>query len=865
MKSPLRILPKGLAGKLIAFIVAFVLIMGAFFMLVFGVHLVALHNMIQSEENKQLELVSSEFGNSMNEITENYLQKIINSAVERSNDEFRIAAEDLRTLRSQVEEVFKHPENFKPKEISPPELENGDNPVMQLLAPNGYENISPETYEMMQRLANLEPIMKGILLSEDYYIDSYISTPDGVTLSYDRLSEAKFDENGNIKRFDARERGWFKGALEEKDVFFSSTLKSSLYGFNEIVYSAPVYVDDKLVAVLEGCLHVEDMAKYSNGEDRGIGEKGFSIFISKDGQLSSSPREEGELKVADDMTLDIRDSVNPSLSSVIDKGLSGNTGVEIVEVDGEEYYAAYGYIPLSGWLQIIFVSVDEVSEATNNLLLAMDDNSKEVISKENKFFNLSVVITFAALLVMIILAIVAITKRAKKRVEPISHMTDKLRELSGFNMFFEMEDIYKTGDEIEVLARSFESMSGKMRDYVDELVDEMVEKERVKTELDLATKIQTDMLPNIFPAFPNRPEFNIYASMTPAKEVGGDFYDFFFAGENHLALVIADVSGKGVPAAMFMMMAKSMIQSQMTAKKDVKTVLEDVNNLICSNNREKMFVTVWIGILDIESGILTASNAGHEYPIFKEPDGNFEIIKDKHGFVIGGKKNMKYTDYELQMKPGSKLFVYTDGVPEAMNEENELFGMERTLSAVNINADSSADIILKTVESEVRKFVGNAEQFDDLTMLCVEYFGAEGKPDDYEEIVLEAKAESILDVQDLVGKKLDLLACKPKVRAQIDVAIDELFGNIANYAYEGGEGEAVVGVLCDFKNRSIEITFKDRGVEFNPLDKNAPDVTLAARKRKIGGLGIFVVRNTMDDMTYEYKDGQNILKIKKFV
>ena len=246
-----------------------------------------------------------------------------------------------------------------------------------------------------------------------------------------------------------------------------------------------------------------------------------------------------------------------------------------------------------------------------------------------------------------------------------------------------------------------------------------------KAELDVANRLQADMLPNIFPAFPDRKEFNIYASMTPAKEVGGDFYDFFFVDRDHLALVIADVSGKGIPAAMFMMMAKSMIQTQVMTGHSPKQVLSDVNRLICANNRENMFVTVWLGILNIKTGVITASNAGHEYPIIKTPDGEFEILKDKHGFVIGGMARMKFTEYEQQMQPGSKLFVYTDGVPEATNSAEELFGLDRTVNALNRVKDSDPMEILKSVEHDVAEFVGGAEQFDDLTMLGLEYKGEE--------------------------------------------------------------------------------------------------------------------------------------------
>ena len=249
------------------------------------------------------------------------------------------------------------------------------------------------------------------------------------------------------------------------------------------------------------------------------------------------------------------------------------------------------------------------------------------------------------------------------------------------------------------------------------------EEERIVRELSMAASIQAGVLPSIFPAFPDRQDFRIYASMTPAKEVGGDFYDFFLVDENRLALVIADVSGKGIPAAMFMMMAKNMIQNQAMAGNSPQKVLETVNKLICENNEEKMFVTVWFGILDLSSGILTAANAGHEYPILKMPGGPFEVVKDKHGFVLGGMEGMKYKEYELRLEPGSKLFVYTDGVAEAMNAGHELFGLERTVDALNTAMDEPPEGILHAVDKAVADFVGEAEQFDDLTMLCVEYRG----------------------------------------------------------------------------------------------------------------------------------------------
>ena len=252
---------------------------------------------------------------------------------------------------------------------------------------------------------------------------------------------------------------------------------------------------------------------------------------------------------------------------------------------------------------------------------------------------------------------------------------------------------------------------------------QQMESSRIETELSMATRIQADMLPSIFPAFPDRGEFDLYASMDPAKEVGGDFYDFFMIDDDHLALVIADVSGKGVPAALFMMASKILIQNYAIMYGDTKAALEATNRQICQSNREEMFVTVWLGILDIRTGILTAANAGHEYPAVKAAGGKFTLFPDKHGFVIGGMPNMKYKPYELKLEPGAMLFLYTDGVAEATNGENELFGTKRMLEALNAAPDADPEQLLRSVHHAVDDFVGEAEQFDDLTMLCIKFFG----------------------------------------------------------------------------------------------------------------------------------------------
>lgn len=251
------------------------------------------------------------------------------------------------------------------------------------------------------------------------------------------------------------------------------------------------------------------------------------------------------------------------------------------------------------------------------------------------------------------------------------------------------------------------------------------ENERIRSELAMASRIQAAMLPGIFPAFPEREEIDVYASMDPVRRVGGDFYDFFFIDNNRLCLLIADVSDKGIPAALFMMASKIMLADNAKSGKSPAQILQDTNEAICSNNPEGMFVTVWLGILDISTGHLTTANAGHEYPALLRADGYFELIRDRHGLVIGGIPGIQYYDCHVEMKPGSKIFVYTDGVPEATNAGKEFFGTERMLQALNAHKDGTPKQILQGVRKAVNDFAQDTEQFDDMTMLCLEYMPKE--------------------------------------------------------------------------------------------------------------------------------------------
>ncbi len=385
------------------------------------------------------------------------------------------------------------------------------------------------------------------------------------------------------------------------------------------------------------------------------------------------------------------------------------------------------------------------------------------------------------------------------------------------------------------------------------------EKERIGAELNVATQIQADMLPRIFPAFPERSEFDLFASMHPAKEVGGDFYDFFLVDDDHIALVMADVSGKGVPAALFMVIAKTLIKNRAQLGESPAEILQHVNEQLCEGNEAELFVTVWLAVIQISTGKGLAANAGHEHPVIRRADGKYELVVYRHSPAVATMEGVRFREHTFELHPGDRLFVYTDGVPEATNAHDELFGCERMLAVLNSDPEPAPEQLLRNVRAEIDAFVGDAPQFDDITMLGFSYFG----PEQTYELTVEATDENLAKVLAFVDEKLEALDCPPKTQMKIDVAVEELFVNIAHYAYAPNTGSATVRVETTPETKGVAITFIDHGVSYDPLAKPDPDITLSAEDRQIGGLGIFMVKNAVDDVRYVRQGNKNVITIQK--
>ncbi len=374
-----------------------------------------------------------------------------------------------------------------------------------------------------------------------------------------------------------------------------------------------------------------------------------------------------------------------------------------------------------GYLASAYVAI--LDSAGVPVALASVDISMEIINQQLLTFVGGAVLVSCLILIISAVAYYYYVRHIVIRPAVILHdaagklVKDEMDDLGNFTI-----DIH-SGDEFEDLAQAFQYMTVELSEYIKNLTEVTAEKERIGAELDVAAQIQSSMLPCIFPAFPGKKEIDIYATMNPAKEVGGDFYDFFMVDDRHLAVVMADVSGKGVPAALFMVIGKTLIKDHTQPGKPLGEVFSDVNNLLCDSNSEGLFITAFEGVLDLETGEFFYVNAGHEVPYINRAGEGYQPYKVRPGFVLAGMEDMRYKEGSLTLQPGDRIFLYTDGVPEATNRENELYGNERLYRILNQNKDRTPKELLPEIKADVDLFVGEAPQFDDITMLCLEYKG----------------------------------------------------------------------------------------------------------------------------------------------
>lgn len=553
---------------------------------------------------------------------------------------------------------------------------------------------------------------------------------------------------------------------------------------------------------------VETMA-----ENRHVGKTGYSFVLDSEGTIVSSPK----------------DVSARMLERSLDKIELPGDGITFRAVFvKEECFCRTA--SAEGCTIISVLPVKEAMEMRNIALYV------------NAFME---ILVFAALFVLIYLLIKRVV------VDQIKTINGSLSRITGGDLN-EVVDV-RTNEEFASLSDDINSTVDTLKRYIAEA------SARIDKELEFAKNIQTSALPGTFPAYPKRKDFDIYAVMRPAKEVGGDFYDFYMTDENKLHLVIADVSGKGIPAAMFMMRAKTELKSLTEAEMPLNDVFTRGNEALCEGNEAGMFVTAWQGSVDLRSGHVEFANAGHNPPLVRR-NGKFDYLRSRAGLVLAGMDGVRYKLQDFQLEPGDEVFLYTDGVTEATDKNNQLYGEERLLATINSTEFENMEALCRYVQQDIDAFVGEAPQFDDITMVAFRYVGEPPVPQ------MQFEAAQIADIPTLtafVEEELEKVDCPMKTVIQFNIAIDEIYSNIVKYAYPKGPGPVTVKVIAKEDPRRVFIRFEDFGIPYNPLNVADPDITLSAEDRQIGGLGIYMVKKSMDSMKYKYENDSNILTIMK--
>ena len=548
-------------------------------------------------------------------------------------------------------------------------------------------------------------------------------------------------------------------------------------------------------------------------KNRHIGHNGFILVCKENGAVvSDKPEYEG--KNLSDLGMSIG---HPEMSI-------GSTN------EGEIYETVFGGTPL--YCTYAFVEGYYIIGAIPKA---------DALYMRNASLYVSVfmeILIFAALFILIYFLIKKII------IDNLRKINSTLSEITDGNLNVTVD--VRSNEEFASLSDDINQTVSTLKRYIADAAA------RIDKELEFAKQIQYSALPAIFPPFPNRNDFEIYAKMVTAKEVGGDFYDFYMLSEHTLAFMIADVSGKGIPAAMFMMRAKTTIKDLAESGLNPDEIFTVANKRLCENNDAGMFVTAWLGILDLKTGVVRFVNAGHNPPLVRHEDGEFEYLKARGGMVLAGMDGVKYRTNELSLSPGDMIFLYTDGVTEATNGSGELYGDDRLISLANQNITKNTKQLISAVKEGVDEFVGDAPQFDDITMLAVSLNYIKGE----EKITVIPNKKSFAAVQSFGEALTEKLAVMPKIANKVNIAIDEIYSNIVNYS-----GADIAVMKYEIADGKLILTFTDNGVQYNPLETKEPDVTLSAEERKIGGLGIFMVKKMTESMEYKYENEKNVLSI----
>ena len=637
---------------------------------------------------------------------------------------------DTESIALQMKQILSNPENYNDMIIP-----NVKEKVIYSGEPYIYYPLEVEregiTDELRREAALSGNIVNVLILMSRRFVGhqstTYICSKNGFLILVE-TSENSSDTIHFTQDYEPRKRPWYVGA-EKANKTVITDFYTSMQGYPAVSCATPYYDSEgNLAGVAAVDANIESL--YELITEDSVGDTSINFTLNNKGEVILSSTKTGTFAVSKNPKDLRKDSGNGFAKEAINM-TAGKSSVELLQVDGKEYYLAYSPMPSIGWSFGTLIERDEVIQPVN-MAKQIIKNLSDTITLSIKSFFLHhvkhILITIAVILVWLFFVSI---KDSKKFVTPIVELTNGVKEIAKGDLDKKLD--VKTGDEIEVLADNVNDMTSELKLYMENLSKITAEKERIATELNVAKNIQAGMLPSVEPYYSNKKEYDLAATMIPAKEVGGDFYDFYMLNEDHLVVTVADVSGKGVGAALFMVISKTLLKDfvmvyssnySLNKEPDLSLIMEWANKQLYENNEAKMFVTIFLGVLNLKTGEFVYVNAGHNPPMVRyQKDGEFSFIRnEKRNPILGVSKKIKYREYRLTLSPGDMLFFYTDGITEAMNSQRELFNENRLKSTLDsIPANSSANEIVSSVYTSVKQHVGEAEQSDDMTMLGLVY------------------------------------------------------------------------------------------------------------------------------------------------
>ena len=647
----------------------------------------------------------------------------------------------------------------------------------------------------------------------------------------DKNNKIVLDKNFASEEYDYPNQSWYKQIISqvtpERNIVWTKPYYENLGSYTKMVTAGiGIYVDGELVGIATVDWEIDSIIEEVS-QMKPI-EKTFSMYDKKGQEIKNSFALFGNTKydyviVTTDPYLDNDSLVGHSLKEV--PWYADNLyGITYIKYHGKKYVPFY-----------------RVME--NGMVFVICIPKSEMFKNVNKFY-------FYIILTLILIGffIPALLYYSMNRyiINPIDKLIEIAKKISrGEDIQIKIEK----PEEFAQLASTYNKMTENIKTITKE-------RAKINSELSIAKTIQASSLPNIFPPFPDKKEFDIFASMEPAKEVGGDFYDFFFIDETKFMFLIADVSGKGVPAALFMMTVKTLINNLSQVGYTPKQLIKIINNKICETNKQGLFVTMLSCIVDIKTGEASIINCGHNLPLIKRQNGNYEYLQLNPNIVLGVFEDSEFEIYETVLNPGDIIYTYTDGVSESVNTNNEIYGEERLLTCLNNIEETDTNIIAQKVKASILEYADKAEQSDDITMLIFRYNGVSDNIRTFKQAAVQENYKTFYLWLHGACEEWNI---NSEIRNKLDMCAEEIYANIMFYAYPDKTGD----IEAELKKSegSIILEFRDDGIEYNPLEKSNPDITLPPEERPLGGLGIYMVKEMTDEIYYKRENNKNILTL----